>query len=79
MPNGGKLIIETGNAEFDSELGPDRAEAGDENGSHVMLTVTDTGPGMDAQTLKNIFEPFFTTKESREKAPVSVWLRYMGL
>ena len=63
MPNGGKLIIETGSAEFDSDLGADSAEAGDESGSHVMLTVTDTGTGMDAQTLKNIFEPFFTTKE----------------
>ena len=63
MPNGGKLIIETGNAEFDSDLGADSAEAGDETGSHVMLTVTDTGTGMDPQTLKNIFEPFFTTKE----------------
>lgn len=63
MPNGGKLIIETGNAEFESDPGADRAEARDESGSHVMLTVTDTGTGMDAQTLKNIFEPFFTTKE----------------
>jgi len=63
MPNGGKLIIETGNAEFDADLGAHSAEAGDESGSHVMLTVTDTGTGMDAQTLKHIFEPFFTTKE----------------
>lgn len=63
MPNGGKLVIETGNAEFDSDLGADSAESGDESGSHVMLTVTDTGTGMDAQTLKNVFEPFFTTKE----------------
>jgi two-component system cell cycle sensor histidine kinase/response regulator CckA len=58
MPHGGKLIIETDNAEFDSAT----AEI-DEDGSHVVLTVTDTGTGMDTQTLKNIFEPFFTTKE----------------
>lgn len=63
MPNGGKLVIETGNAEFNSDFGADVAEGEDKSGSHVMLTVTDTGTGMDAQTLKNIFEPFFTTKE----------------
>jgi two-component system, cell cycle sensor histidine kinase and response regulator CckA len=63
MPNGGKLIIETGNAEFDADIGADIGESLDESGSHVVLTVTDTGTGMDAQTLKNIFEPFFTTKE----------------
>ena len=63
MPNGGKLIIETGNAEFESDMDSDSAEAEDSGGSHVVLTVTDTGTGMDAQTLKNIFEPFFTTKE----------------
>jgi two-component system cell cycle sensor histidine kinase/response regulator CckA len=58
MPNGGKLIIETANAGFESG----RDDDGEED-SHVMLTVTDTGSGMDAQTLRNIFEPFFTTKE----------------
>ncbi len=63
MPNGGRLIIETANAEFDSDLGGEKAEPGGEAGSHVMLTVTDTGTGMDPQTLKNVFEPFFTTKE----------------
>jgi two-component system cell cycle sensor histidine kinase/response regulator CckA len=63
MPNGGKLVIETGNAGFNSDFGADVAEGEDKSGSHVMLTVTDTGTGMDTQTLKNIFEPFFTTKE----------------
>jgi two-component system cell cycle sensor histidine kinase/response regulator CckA len=63
MPNGGKLIIETAAAGFEFGLDDDGAEPGEEGGSDVMLTVTDTGSGMDAQTLKNIFEPFFTTKE----------------
>jgi two-component system cell cycle sensor histidine kinase/response regulator CckA len=59
MPKGGKLIIETANAGFEPGLD---ANTGEQD-SHVMLTVTDTGSGMDGQTLKNIFEPFFTTKE----------------
>jgi len=63
MPHGGKLIIETANAEFDADVESETADGEASGGSHVVLTVTDTGTGMDAQTLKNIFEPFFTTKE----------------
>jgi two-component system, cell cycle sensor histidine kinase and response regulator CckA len=65
MPGGGKLIIETRNVEFASGVEMDTAnvEALSEFDSHVALTVTDTGTGMDQQTLRNIFEPFFTTKE----------------
>jgi two-component system cell cycle sensor histidine kinase/response regulator CckA len=61
MPGGGKLIVETGNVEFDYDF----SDSGDESEqiSQVMLTVTDTGMGMDAETQKHIFEPFFTTKE----------------
>jgi len=62
IPNGGKLILETANTGFEPRLDADGAESGEDGESHVMLTVTDTGSGMDAQTLKNIFEPFFTTK-----------------
>jgi two-component system cell cycle sensor histidine kinase/response regulator CckA len=59
MPNGGKLVIETANADPEEiaahapELVP---------GPHVLLTVADTGCGMDAATQARIFEPFFTTK-----------------
>jgi signal transduction histidine kinase len=61
MPEGGRLIIETQNAEVDEEYC--RLHPYAKQGSYVLLAVSDTGVGMDATTTARVFEPFFTTKE----------------
>jgi two-component system, cell cycle sensor histidine kinase and response regulator CckA len=60
MPLGGQLTIETRNIIVDLECA--RTRPAIEPGAYVLVSVSDTGHGMDAATKARIFEPFFTTK-----------------
>lgn len=60
MPGGGKLIIETQNADLDSRY--TASELGVPAGQYVLIAITDTGAGMTPEVIAKAFDPFFTTK-----------------
>jgi two-component system, cell cycle sensor histidine kinase and response regulator CckA len=61
MPNGGKICIRTASVTLDDTYRPENTFI--KHGPYVMISVSDTGQGMDRDTQARIFEPFFTTKE----------------
>jgi PAS domain S-box-containing protein len=74
MPHGGRLAIETRNVEIDDVDASVRQEV--EPGSYVMVSVSDTGHGMDDETRARIFEPFFTTKPVGEGTGLGLAMVY---
>ncbi|MDE3198375.1 MAG: response regulator, partial [Acidobacteriota bacterium] len=74
MPDGGKFLIETSSVDF----GPDTTGRPDSlaPGSYVLLTVSDTGSGMDAATQSRLFEPFFTTKSPGKSTGLGLSIVY---
>ncbi len=61
MPNGGKICIRTASVTLDDSYRPENTFI--KQGPYIMISVSDTGHGMDRETQARIFEPFFTTKE----------------
>jgi CheY-like chemotaxis protein len=74
MPDGGRLAIETANAELDAAFVA--RNPGSRAGEYVVLSVRDTGTGMIEQVKKHVFEPFFTTKAKGKGTGLGLAMAY---
>lgn len=74
MPEGGKLLIETANVVLEEDYAKSHFEA--KPGRYVLLQISDTGSGMDRNTLEHIFEPFYTTKTPGEGTGLGLAMVY---
>jgi len=74
MPEGGKLVIQTTNVVVDDDCVRAHLEA--KTGRHVLLRISDTGSGMDKETLEHAFEPFYTTKAPGEGTGLGLAMVY---
>jgi CheY-like chemotaxis protein len=74
MPEGGRLIIQTKDMLLDNDYCRLNPEA--KPGTHVCLSIADTGHGMDQETIERIFEPFYTTKETGKGTGLGLAMAY---
>jgi CheY-like chemotaxis protein len=74
MPGGGTLTLKTSHADLDAAFVS--GHPGSSPGPHAVLSVSDTGHGMDASTLSHVFEPFFTTKPAGQGTGLGLAMIY---
>jgi len=74
MPAGGKLTIETTNIDIDELYAHSHADI--VPGQYVVISVTDSGYGLDKETLSHVFDPFFTTKKKEEGTGLGLSIVY---
>ena len=74
MPNGGKIIIETKRMTLDQDFR--RAHAGVAMRECVLVTVSDTGPGLGKETLEHVFDPFYSKEDQNDKRGMGLSMVY---